>query len=65
MARSRAIGHIVKKLNGKRIPKRHRCDRTPRYEFPTQAAACTAVWAIHEETGREASNSGNTVTVWT
>ena len=60
----RGIMHIIKKHGGKRLPKANKYDFT-RYEFKDDRSASNVVWEIHSETGREAANSGNVVTVYT
>jgi hypothetical protein len=60
----RGIMHIIKRNGGKRLPKSSRYDPS-RYEFPDNRTAGNVVWEINAETGREAANSGNVVTVYT
>jgi|APSaa5957512576_1039674.scaffolds.fasta_scaffold103571_1 hypothetical protein len=60
MARSKAIGHIIKALNGKRVKGQKGC-----YEFPSSAAATKAVWEINRDTGRECANRGSVVIMYT
>ena len=62
--KSRAIGHIVKYLGGKRQPKAHKHDWS-RYKFPTSLLAGTAAWTILQETGRECAAFGNVLTMHT
>ncbi len=64
MPRSKAIMHIIKRYNGKRLKKEHRMENT-RYEFPTQSAATQACWAIHGDTGRECAAWGKILTMYT
>ena len=60
----RAIMHIVKKHGGKSRKKTYP-GTPPEYEFPDERTAAQVVWIINDETGREAANSGNVVTVYT
>ena len=62
MTESRSIMHIVKKHGGSKVK-----DSFPlkQYEFPDERTAANVVWQINDETGREAANSGNVVTVYT
>ena len=64
MARSKAIMHIIKRYQGKRLKKADRWDPT-RYEFPTQYAAGQACWTIHADTGRECAAAGKILTMYT
>ena len=61
---SRAIMGIVKKHGGKSRKKTYP-GTPPEYEFPDERTAAQVVWVINDETGREAVNSGNVVTVYT
>ena len=62
MTESRGIMHIVKKHGGSKVK-----DSFPlkQYEFPDERTAADVVWQINDETGREAANDGNIVTVYT
>ena len=54
---------IIKRFEGKRIKSTY--PNTPQeFEFPNERIAAQAVWVIADETGREAANSGNKVTVY-
>ena len=64
MKRSKAIMHIIKRFNGKRLKKS--CKYAPtEYEFPTQNEATQACWRIHGDTGRECAAFGTILTVYT
>ena len=70
LSESRAIMPIIKRNGGKRAartgPKPPSGIRMPqKYEFPDERTAANVVWEINDETGREAANSGNIVTVYT
>ena len=70
LAESRAIMPIIKRSGGIRVkppgPKPPSGVRMPqKYEFPDERTAANVVWEINDETGREAANSGNIVTVYT
>ena len=54
---------IVKRNGGKRIGPPG--SPLKQYEFPDERTAANVVWEINDETGREAANSGNVVTVYT
>lgn len=56
--------HIIKRNGGKRLPKSHRLAPS-RYQFADDRIASNVVWEINSETGRQAANSGNIVTVYT
>jgi len=60
----RGIMHIIKRNKGKRIKSPYR-GMPVQYEFPDNRTAAKVVWEIHGETGREAANSDNIVTVYT
>ena len=62
--RSRAIMHIIKKYDGKRVPKKQRQLYTS-YEFSNAQIAGQACWTIHGETGRQCVADGRYLTVYT
>jgi hypothetical protein len=62
--RGKGIMHIIKRNGGKRLPKSHRLAPS-RYQFADDRIASNVVWEINSETGRQAANSGNIVTVYT
>jgi len=70
LSESRAIMPIIKRNGGIRVkppgPRPPAGVRLPpKYEFPDERTAAKVVWEINDETGREAANSGNIVTVYT
>jgi len=62
--RSKAIMHIIKRYEGKRLKKASKYALTE-YEFPTQYAAGQACWRIHGDTGRECAAFGKVLTIYT
>ena len=62
--RSKAIMHIIKRFDGKRLKKIDKWDPA-RYEFPTHYAASQACWIIQEGTGRECIAVGKVLTMYT
>ena len=63
LSEGRGIMPIVKRNGGKRIGPPG--SPLKQYEFPDERTAANVVWEINDETGREAANSGNVVTVYT
>jgi hypothetical protein len=63
LAESRGIMPIIKRNSGKRVSLPG--EPFKKYEFPDERIAAKVVWEINDETGREAANSGNIVTMYT
>jgi hypothetical protein len=63
LSESRSIMPIIKRSGGKKV--KDPGSPLKQYEFPDERTAAKVVWEINDETGREAANSGNIVTVYT
>jgi hypothetical protein len=62
--RSKAIMHIIKRYEGKRLKRECKYDPV-KYEFPTQYAAGQACWTVNSDTGRACASFGKVLTVYT